>query len=589
MATASGYHLGPDVGIGSIGWGLINPDRLRIIDHGVRAFEPAEDSRSGEPLNLARRTAKSTRKRLRRRANRLHRARQLFLQHGLLSAADLDPQGNITASGEDPWALRAEALDARITPRQLGIVLYHILKHRGYRTVERGDDSKDDKETGKMLAGIKHNQTLLEQGDWRTIGEMYARSAEFSERKRNRSGDYSHTILRQLLHDEINALFAAQRKYGATLAQPLQAVTLSLLMEQRPALSGEALLDMVGYCTLEPGERRTPRRCYSAERFIWLGKLNNLTLIEDGIRRSLTNAERNALIDLPWRKTKVSYKQLRDTLTGIDGGPGDFKFVGLRYGRTDNPEKTTVVELKGFHDLRRAFLRAGLSTEWKSLATRPALLDQIGYVLTVYKTDAEVGEQLRNLDLDQPIIDALADVAFSGFVHLSRKALDALLPYMQQGQRFDQACESADYSHHNPQRPSRQRYLPPLASDTVRNPVVYRALNQARKVINAIIKRHGPPIAVHIELARDLSKSRKDRDEITTAQETFRDQRDQDRRDFIETFNTQPRGGQQRDLFKYRLYRQQDCKCLYSLKPIDLTRLLEPNYVESLRINLIRA
>lgn len=41
--------------------------------------------------------------------------------------------------------------------------------------------------------------------------------------------------------------------------------------------------------------------------------------------------------------------------------------------------------------------------------------------------------------------------------------------------------------------------------DVPRNPVVLRSLNQARKVLNALVRTYGSPTAVHIEMARDLS------------------------------------------------------------------------------------
>lgn len=50
--------------------------------------------------------------------------------------------------------------------------------------------------------------------------------------------------------------------------------------------------------------------------------------------------------------------------------------------------------------------------------------------------------------------------------------------------------------------------------DIPRNPVVLRVINQTRKVVNAIVKKYGSPKSVHIELARDLAKSRAERNEI---------------------------------------------------------------------------
>ena len=129
--------------------------------------------------------------------------------------------------------------------------------------------------------------------------------------------------------------------------------------------------------------------------------------------------------------------------------------------------------------------------------------------------------------------------------------------------------------------------------DIPRNPVVLRALNQARKVVNALIKEYGSPHEVHIEMARDLTKPLRGhwndqgkfiegRQDILKKQEEFRDRNKKDKAKFAEfasTFNIvgSVKG---KEFEKYQLYREQQGKCAYSLEPIDLHRLFETGYVE---------
>ena len=47
--------------------------------------------------------------------------------------------------------------------------------------------------------------------------------------------------------------------------------------------------------------------------------------------------------------------------------------------------------------------------------------------------------------------------------------------------------------------------------------MILKALNQTIKVVNAVIKKYGTPSTVHIELARELSKSIVNRQEILKA------------------------------------------------------------------------
>ena len=118
--------------------------------------------------------------------------------------------------------------------------------------------------------------------------------------------------------------------------------------------------------------------------------------------------------------------------------------------------------------------------------------------------------------------------------------------------------------------------------DVPRNPVVLRALNQARKVLNALVRRYGSPVAVHIEMARDLSrplqghwtdngKYIEGRRDVQKAQDEYRERNEKDKAAFEAEFNMQAKS---REFEKFQLYREQQGKCAYSLEPLDLHRVL---------------
>ena len=110
--------------------------------------------------------------------------------------------------------------------------------------------------------------------------------------------------------------------------------------------------------------------------------------------------------------------------------------------------------------------------------------------------------------------------------------------------------------------------------DIPRNPVVLRALNQARKVVNALIRTYGSPHEVHIEMARDLSRPFDERRDIKKAQDEYRERNEKDKAQFAEDFSIvgTVKGG---EFEKYQLYREQQGKCAYSLETIDIERLFE--------------
>ena len=55
-------------------------------------------------------------------------------------------------------------------------------------------------------------------------------------------------------------------------------------------------------------------------------------------------------------------------------------------------------------------------------------------------------------------------------------------------------------------------------SEYAQNPVVFRAINETRKVVNAIVQKYGAPNAMNIEIASELNKSFDTRQKISTQQ-----------------------------------------------------------------------
>lgn len=578
------YTLGLDIGMASVGAALLADDR--ILGLHVRAFDKAETAKEGDPLNKTRREARLTRRRIRRRAHRLLRLVRLMRREGLIAVAE--PQAFALAE-TSPWELRAEALDRKLAPAEWATVLYHLVKHRGFQST-RKSEAKDDEKAGQMLSGVSANQQRMKDGNWRTVGEMAARDAAFALAKRNKGGAYTHTFARTDLTNELALLFAKQREYGNPQASAeFESKVLEMLLARRPALAGNKLLEMVGKCPFETDQYRAPKHSYNAERFVWLTKLNNLRISEVGEQRSLTAGERQILLDRPYILTKLTYKQVRQKLDLN----AQARFNSLSYRGDKDPEAAALFEAKAFHTLRKAYESAELESRWQRDALDPLRLDTLAYALTCYKTDDDIRKYLGEQAVEPEIVDAVLNVSFDKFVGLSLKALRKILPFMEQGQRYDEAVQSAGYAHHSQlhQNTRKSRLLPSLYKgrdklgkmlfnknlDIPRNPVVIRALNQARKLLNAIIREYGPPTAVHIELARDLSKPMDERRKIEREQKEFQERKTKDREAFVDQFGFEPKG---LDLQKYRLYREQMSQCAYSQKPIDVTRLFESGYTE---------
>lgn len=609
--------FGFDIGIASVGWAVLS--LTRIVDLGVRCFDKAETAKEGESLNLARRNARLMRRRLYRRAWRLTKLAKLLKRNGLIEDTKvLKQQPDKGFKTPNLWQLRVEALDRQLIPDEWARVIYHLCKHRGFYWISRAEEkqAEDDSkgEGGKVKQGLNANAKLIK--NYRTAAEMIL--SEFPDAQRNKHGEYGKALSRKLLADELTKLFQSQRALGNPFSTPeLELAVLGtgdrksgFFWEQKPPLAGTDLLKMLGKCTFEKGEFRAPKASFTAERHVWLTRLNNLRIITDGTTRPLTEMERQIALPLPYsQSTDLSYKQLGSALVKAGLLEKDrFKFAGLSYPsakqleeKEKNPETATLTKLPAYQDLRKLLEKKGLSTEWEAMKSaaldgRPEQLDQIAWTLSVYKEDDEVATGLRKLRLPggEKIIDALLDIRFDKFHALSLKALRKIVPLMEKGLRYDDACAQAGYHHSQAFKAGKgaHQYLPPFYSgrdksgrmifnenlDIPRNPVVLRSLNQARKVCNALIRKHGSPHAVHIEMARDLSRPMDERTKIKKLQEEFRDRNKHDRELFAEEFGMEAKS---REFERYQLYREQQGKCAYSLEPLDLQRVLhEQGYAE---------
>ncbi|MDG2958939.1 type II CRISPR RNA-guided endonuclease Cas9 [Exercitatus varius] len=575
------YILGLDLGIASVGWAVIEIDQqenpLRIIDVGVRTFERAEVPKTGDSLALERRLARSTRRLIRRRAHRLLRAKRLLKREGLLRAEDFSSPTELQHLPINAWELRVKGLTHKLERKEWAAVLLHLIKHRGYLSQRKNESKTDNKELGSLLKGVKENHRLLQSNDYRSPAELAVKKfKEDTGHIRNQRGEYTHTFDRLDLHSELQLLFNIQRELGNPYTSiSLEQQVSTLLMSQKKALSGEAILKMLGKCTHEKTEYKAAKNTYSAERFVWLTKLNNLRILENGTERGLTESERQLVINQPYEKSKFTYAQLRKLLELSDNAI----FKDLRYIK-DNVESAILMEMKAFHAIRKALENNGLKTEWQGLATKPELLDEIGTAFSLYKTDEDITKYLNN-KLPKPVLDALLNnIGFDKFIQLSLQCLRKILPLMEQGQRYDEACKAIYGDHHGKQKREENLYLPQIPTDEIRNPVVLRTLSQARKVINGVIRLYGSPARVHIETGREVGKSFQERHEIKKCQDENRNQRESAVKKFKEFFPDFSGEPKTQDILKMRLYELQQGKSLYSGKEIDLTRLLENNYVE---------
>lgn len=289
--------------------------------------------------------------------------------------------------------------------------------------------------------------------------------------------------------------------------------------------------------------------------------------------------EKQVLDDKKEKFKRYKYSRIRSILSL----PDSQKFNGVKYDV--KVEKTVFSKLAGYHAIKNELT----SEIFNLLFADKDKFNKIAEIITYQKDDKSATDDLKDqvfnyLSLDKTVIDetieGLLSISFSGFNNLSIKALDNILPYQEQGLKYHDAVAEV-YKHHSHfKATNQQKYLRPLSKEEnyqITNPAVKRTFSQFRKVLNAIIRKHGNFDAMHIEMARDLKNSKKRKFEIKTGQKEYEQEKEAIKAKFLETFEYEGSG---RDLLKLRLYEQQHAKCIYSKKEIKIKKLLENGYVE---------
>src|SRR3546814_461227 len=148
---------------------------------------------------------------------------------------------DLSNKAPDPWQARADGLDRRLTDDEFAAALLHIAKHRGFKSNKKSDASQNaPDDSKKMLGAVAANRELLAQ--YGTVGRMVVNDAKFTERKRNKGGDYTHTFARDDLQDEVVKLFREQRRLGNAKATPeLEERYIGIAFLQRPLKESEDL------------------------------------------------------------------------------------------------------------------------------------------------------------------------------------------------------------------------------------------------------------------------------------------------------------------------------------------------------------
>ncbi|MBI4559836.1 MAG: type II CRISPR RNA-guided endonuclease Cas9 [Candidatus Hydrogenedentes bacterium] len=529
-----------------------------------------------------------------------------------------------------PYFLRARGIQHRLDPYELGRALYHLGQRRGFKS-NRKALGQDDEKKGKVESEIKRLNQELQAKDFQTLGEMFA-AQDPHERRIRGPGHYTHRNQRE---DEFKTLWQKQYEYDP------DTLTKTAFDDIQAAIFDQRLLKpqdhLIGSCQFEKDQKRAPKALLNCQEFrIWeqLGRLRILVPHQD--ERPLDLAEQKQLADVLDMKESLSFVQIRkllalppETIFNLDreGGkraPRDkteskiSKVLGARWNNFPREERQALIEvvretedaekledeLTGRWTLSEqeaaeiAKIHQGakkrglignktscaigkiLRSKWNCFA-QDEKKELVGYILDIEDESEFRTRVLQRWALTESEVKRLNEAKLeAGYVSLSLKAMSRLLPLMRRGVAVEKARKEV-YGDERLELPCLDT-LPPVQTimHDFKNPVVVRALSELRKVMNAVIRRHGKPDLIRIELAREMRRNREQRERLAQRMEDNKERRDEAR----EALTGHPDGDvRQRqpsraDEDKYLLWKESGGLCPYSRQMINYHDLYSPKY-----------
>ncbi|RPI61066.1 MAG: type II CRISPR RNA-guided endonuclease Cas9, partial [Planctomycetaceae bacterium] len=549
------YVLGLDLGSNSVGWAMISQNGsfdngkpilagARVFPEGVAMLNTAKE----KPRGQDRRMARGMRRMHQRRAQRQRGLLAVLRSVGILNDAE-------SVSNDNPYELRKLGLDSALSAAQFARALLALCKRRGFKSNRKQAKGADD---GKVAKETTILQAKIHEAGARTLGEylcdldrQFQHNDPAAVRVRNRY------TLRSMYDMEFDLLWSAQSKHhSGLLTDEIKEKVRHAIFFQRPLKSK---IDTIGDCELEPGEKRCPRAHWLGQQFRLLQEINLLKVLDvGGEERQLKDEERSILAKSLAPKAQMTFDDIRQLL-----------------GFQDN-QKFNLEDLSKRNHLKGNQIEAALSK--KPLDKWYAALDEATRQ-KVYEALAEEEdeEKLRQTAMTQwGATEAQAQKLIAitlppGYFQVSLKAIEKMMPHLQAGCVYSLAKERAGYELGA--SVSVCDKLPPVDEvlKHLTNPLVHRALGEARKVVNSIVSRHGKPTRIVIELARDMKHSGQKRKELFYENLDRQKANDDIRRRITAEFNIA--SPSRDDVLKYKLWQECGCVCPYTGRPIPPTKL----------------
>lgn len=576
------YVLGLDVGIGSVGWAVVrnDDDNKRIEDFGVRIFDSGENPKDSKRNSQERREFRSARRLLRRRAHRKQRLKNHLTNINLTTEERIKKYFETCSS--DIISVRVKAINEKVSPEELTACLIHICNYRGYNPFYddfddmSSQEAKEAKENGEALSVISE---IMKNGQYRTVAEMIAKDDYFASGngkfKRYRNSAFNpNTVIfdREMLKNEAKTILEKQKEYYPQLTDTNIEKTIEIIFSQRDFEDGPGdvndphraymgFLDSIGKCAYYKDENRGCRSTVIADLYSLVNILSQCNFING------ETGEYGLSPDLA--KAFIDYALANGNLTKTDIKKicKEKKFEINMY--EGEGEQSIGNCFKFTKKIKPIFEKYGYS--WAELTKdyndMDSLINRISIILAENITPKRRIKKLESVpELSKDIINELKSVSTSGTARVSYRFMQDSIAAFLRGDIIGNFSanivkENAETKKHDT--------LPPFDknSDFFNNPVVFRSINETRKIINAVIRKYGTPNDINIEVASELNKSLENRNNDSRnikQNEKKKESAASAIKEITGVDEVRPSM-----LERYLLGEEQGWVCLYSGKPID--------------------
>ena len=365
-------------------------------------------------------------------------------------------------------------------------------------------------------------------------------------------------------NDEFEAIWECQAKYHPQLTPELKHIVRDeIIFYQRPLKSKKGLISICELegknmqvkkndkkVTLRVGPKVAPRSSVIFQDFKVWSTINNIKTGEPyKEKRELTLEEKKRLA----AELTIKGKLDKTTVAGVIGIGMTVNFESVSGNSTISAlykAYDKIVELSGHEPvnfkkpaaeiiayIEEIFTAAGIDKSILAAMTDdgyiefPDEIERLWHLLYSYEADksASGDESLIRIlcerySLSPQYAKIIAHITLEDdYGNLSTKAMRAITPHLRNGNTYDKACELAGYNHSRlsltkeeiEDKPLKNR-LNILPKNSLRNPVVEKILNQMIHVVNGVSDTYGKPDEIHIELARELRLTAKQRKKITS-------------------------------------------------------------------------